>query len=280
MTVTSSAPSDGVSRVPEPSDVRRIRLGGVPVDLTDRSHVLDVIRQRSLASTAPPLAVVSVNLDHIHHFGRRSQLNGAFGIREGERAEVEWLHLIDGAPIASQAERATGHPWPRLAGSDLVGPILDNAEADGVSVGFLGGAAETHPELLRRLAASHPALRVAGVWSPSRADLLDFDRTSALSEAIAEVGVDVLVVCLGKPRQELWIDRVGAASGTRVLLAFGAVVDFLAGRVHRAPEWASENGLEWAWRLAGEPRRLGRRYLVQGPGAYRELRRRESAPGA
>lgn len=79
---------------------------------------------------------------------------------------------------------------------------------------------------------------------------------------------------LGKPRQELWIARHGAATGARVLLAFGAVLDFQAGRVPRSPEWIARSGLEWAWRLGREPRRLAARYLVDGPPAYRELRRR------
>jgi len=253
----------------------RIRLGGVPVDLTDQETALDTIRERSLTTSGKPLGVVSVNLDHIHHFGRRSAVHGAFGLREGERSDVAWLHLVDGAPVAAQAKRVTGRAWPRLAGSDLIDATLDAAAADGLSVGFLGGSPQTQTELVRRLDQSRPTLRLAGTWSPSRADLLDVDRSVALTEAIAAAGVDVLVVCLGKPRQELWIDRYGAASGARVLLAFGAVVDFLAGHVARSPEWVAAHGGEWAWRLALEPRRLARRYLVQGPPAYRELRRRE-----
>lgn len=253
----------------------RVRVGGVPVDLMDHGQALATIRGRSLSSVGKPLGVVSINLDHIHHFGRRSTLNGAFGLREGEHADVDWLHLIDGAPIASQARRQTGRPWPRLAGSDLVGPILDAAAADGVSVGFLGGTARTHVTLVQRLRTTHPTLRLAGTWSPARSDLLDVDRSTALSEAIAESRVGLLVVCLGKPRQELWVDRFGASSGARVLLAFGAVVDFLAGDVARSPDWVAHHGAEWAWRLAQEPRRLARRYLIQGPPAYRDVRRRE-----
>ena len=90
---------------------------------------------------------------------------------------------------------------------------------------------------------------------------------------VAAAGVDVLVVGLGKPRQELWIDRHGAATGARVLLAFGAAADFLAGSVRRAPKFMQDNGIEWLYRLGVEPRRLARRYLVQGPPALLALRR-------
>ncbi|ACZ31704.1 glycosyl transferase, WecB/TagA/CpsF family [Xylanimonas cellulosilytica DSM 15894] len=255
-----------------PATASRILLGGVPVDLHDQGGALAAIRARSVATEGKPLGVVSVNLDHLHWFGHGTALNGNFGIHEGSAAPVGWLHLIDGAPIAEQARRATGRHWPRLAGSDLVGPILAAAEIDGVSVGFLGGAPSTQDELRTELAERYPNLQVAGMWAPSREELLDTDAADALAADIAAADVGILVVCLGKPRQELWIDHYGVASGARVLLAFGAVVDFLAGRVVRCPDWVAEHGLEWAWRLALEPKRLAHRYLVNGPGAYRMLR--------
>ncbi len=85
--------------------------------------------------------------------------------------------------------------------------------------------------------------------------------------------MNVLVVCLGKPRQEHWIEQYGPLTGAQVLLAFGAVVDFLSGRIRRAPRWVADHGFEWAWRLGLEPRRLARRYLVRGPVEYLALRR-------
>ena len=88
------------------------------------------------------------------------------------------------------------------------------------------------------------------------------------------LGGDRGMPVLSKPLQEEWIARFGPATGARVLLAFGAVIDFLAGRVRRAPERVAEAGAEWAWRLMLEPRRLGRRYLIQGPPALLQLKRR------
>lgn len=254
----------------------RITLGGCPVDLRDRSGAVEEIRQRSLDPEARPLGVVSVNLDHVHHFGGGSRWQGTI-----DRAPLEWLHLIDGAPLATQAGRLTGRVWPRLAGSDIIEPILRAAESDGVRVGFLGGNDETHSALRERLAHDYPALELAGVWSPSRDELGDREKSRAIAAEIAEAQTAILVVCLGKPRQELWMAEHGEATGARVLLAFGAVVDFLAGRIDRAPQWASRSGVEWAWRLAHEPRRLATRYLVDGPPAYRSVRRapaRERAP--
>ncbi|WP_425956202.1 WecB/TagA/CpsF family glycosyltransferase [Xylanimonas sp. McL0601] len=275
--VDHPAARPGTALVADHAAPSRIRMGGVPVDLLDHAGALSTIRARSVATEGRPLGVVSVNLDHLHWFGRGAPLNGNFGIREGAGAPVSWLHLIDGAPVAEQARRATGRPWPRLAGSDLAGPILAAAEADGVSVGFLGGSPETHEKLRTALATLYPGLAIAGMWAPPRTVLLDTESADTLAAEIAAADVGILVVCLGKPRQELWIDHYGAASGARVLLAFGAVVDFLAGRVTRCPEWVAHHGLEWAWRLALEPKRLARRYLVDGPPAYRALRHGEDA---
>jgi exopolysaccharide biosynthesis WecB/TagA/CpsF family protein len=239
----------------------RISLGGCPVDLVERDDALAEISRRITTPDARALGVVSVNLDHIHHFGKGT--GGAWKVDAED--EIDWLNLIDGAPLAAKATRMTGREWPRLAGSDLVGSILDLIERQDVSVGFLGGSPETHKLLRTSLAADRPNLRVSGYWAPSREELGDPARSHALALEIAALGTGVLIVCLGKPRQERWIAEYGSSTKVRVLLAFGAVVDFLAGRINRTPQSFADHGLEWAWRLYREPRRLARRYLVQGP---------------
>ena len=248
------------------TDFAILVVAGVNTALIDENQALDVIMRRAEVRGIP-LVVASVNLDHVHHFGARGAWAGALG------RSIEWLNLIDGAPVAAVARRITGVGWPRLAGSDLIGPILDRAEAQGLRVGFLGGSEETLELLRSVLARERPDLIVAGLWSPSRAEITDPPASKELAARVRASDVDILVVGLGKPRQELWIDTYAQETGARVLLAFGAVVDFLAGRVARAPRWVVEAGMEWAWRLALEPRRLARRYLVQGPKALLEVRK-------
>lgn len=247
-------------------------LAGMRVDLLSARDAVSTIVGRAGSGACPPLAVASVNLDHLHYFGNGGRWAGALDSC-GRSGPVEWLSLVDGAPVAARASKITGRQWPRLAGSDLINPLLDRCEEHGLSVGFLGGAPQTHQRLLQILPRLRPKLHIAGCWAPERAQLGDTAANLALTAEIARTGVDVLIVGLGKPRQELWIAENGAATGAGVLLAFGAVVDFLAGRIRRAPDWASANSLEWAWRLALEPRRLSRRYLLQGPPAYVRLQR-------
>jgi exopolysaccharide biosynthesis WecB/TagA/CpsF family protein len=258
----------------------RIVLGGAEVDLMDFDTAVDRIMDRAVSAAAPPLGVVSANLDHIKHFGAGGDWANTFAPGAGHsvppdgdrESVVEWLSLLDGAPLVSRAKRLTGLNWPRLAGSDLIGPLLDTAVERGVRVGFVGGTRQTQELLKQKTAEDRPGLVVAGWWAPERWELADLRASQALAAGIAAARVDLLVVGLGKPRQEAWISAYGHQTGAAVMLAFGAVVDFLAGRVARAPEWIAAHGLEWAWRLALEPRRLSHRYLVDGPGAYFRLR--------
>jgi len=270
----------------------RVDLAGVVVDLMDEEEAVSAITARATqpaladrhprdTGIRPPLAVVSANLDHIVQFGTGGRWRRTLGdsLRptltdvDGESRRLDWLTLLDGAPLVAQSTRLTGREWPRLAGSDLIGPLLDAAEQAGVSVGFLGGSYVVQRLLSRQLVRTRPGLVVAGMWSPDRGELADEEASLRLAASIAEAGVQLLIVGLGKPRQELWIARYGPATGANVLLAFGAVVDFLADAIQRAPRLASDHGLEWAWRLAREPRRLARRYLLDDPPGLVQLRR-------
>jgi exopolysaccharide biosynthesis WecB/TagA/CpsF family protein len=247
-----------------------VNLGGVRVTLLDYKQAVDLVIERARTGHGlPPLAVASANLDHVKHFGSGSRWEGILDGRGG----MEWLTLLDGAPLVSRAQELTGTGWPRLAGSDLIGPILDAAQTSGLRVGFVGGSPDTHALVKEKLARSYTGLVVAGWWAPDRTVLSDPESSQALAGSIAASSCDVLVVCLGKPRQELWIAEYGHLTGAKVLLAFGAVVDFLAGRVRRAPALVQGLGMEWAWRLALEPQRLAKRYLVDGPEAYLKLQK-------
>ena len=267
------APADAGPRAtparPAPSHVM---LAGARVDLLDLQDAVDAIAAAAADRGATaPLGVVSANLDHLHHFGRGSRWHSAFTAAES-RGRARWLTLLDGAPLVTQASSRTGRAWPRLAGSDLIEPLLDRAEADGRSVGFLGGAPETHTAVRERLARTHPSLRLAGCWAPTRAQIEDVSSSRDLAAEVRESGTDLLFVGLGKPRQELWIAEHGPETGAGVLLAFGAACDFLVGTVRRAPAVMQRSHAEWLFRLAQEPRRLARRYLVQGPVSYAGLR--------
>ena len=264
------APADASgSRQPSlTAGLPQARIDGAPVHLVDEAGALAVIADAAAHRTSRPLGVVSINLDHVYHFSTaRSE-------RSAEHStDIEWFNLVDGAPIAAQVKRMTGTSYPKLSGSDLIGPVLDDAALHGHTIAVVGGSSDVTEALKARLSADWPGLIFAGHWVPSRAELATPDASHALAKELQAANVDILLVCLGKPRQEDWIAAYGAETGAGALLAFGAVVDFLAGRVSRAPRWISSAGFDWAWRLMLEPRRLFRRYVIQGPGAYVAVRR-------
>jgi N-acetylglucosaminyldiphosphoundecaprenol N-acetyl-beta-D-mannosaminyltransferase len=232
----------------------RMVVSGSIVERREADEVLSIIEVRLRSASPVGLAVGSVNLDHLHHFRR---------LGTAPTGRLEWLLLADGMPIAWRGQLLAAGPWPRITGADLLPGVLALAESTGQRVGFFGGSAETHRLLAESLPKRYPALAISGMWAPDARDIET--RSQLLATAIRAARTDILVVSLGKPRQEQWIDRHGCATGARIFLPCGGAIDFLAGRTRRAPSWMRKLGLEWFHRLTHEPRRLAGRYLLQGP---------------
>ena len=250
------------------SNIRDIRLGGQRVDLLQHEQAIGAV-EAALDGRRRPLWLASANLDHVYRFEGEADLFESSD-------DGQWLVLLDGMPLVWATNRRTGRRWDQLAGSDLLPELLGLAERRGDRVGFLGGTDELKAELPRALEERWPELDVAGHWTPPRAVVEDPSASTDLAGAVADAGVDLLVVGLGKPRQERWIRRHAATTGAKVSCAFGASADFIAGRVQRAPEAMSKMGGEWLYRLYKEPRRLAKRYLAEGPVAMTRVLTRAS----
>ena len=172
------------------------------------------------------------------------------------------LRLPDGVPLMWCA-KLLGKPLrEKLSGSDLVPRLTAHAAEKGHRVFFLGAAEGVGEEAAAKLREAHPALQVAGCFSPP----FGFEKSEAHSiEAVRRVRkseADVCFVALGSPKQEIWLLKNAALMEVPVVLAIGAGLDFVAGRVRRAPPRVQRLGCEWLWRLMHEPRRLWRRYLM------------------
>ncbi len=170
------------------------------------------------------------------------------------------LATPDGAPVAWMLRRLGHAGQPRINGPDLMWRCCADAAARGTSVYLYGGTEEVLARLQQRLRAAFPGLRIAGAASPPFRTLSAEEDAAAVA-AINASGAGVVWVSLGCPKQELWMHahrgRVQA-----VMVGVGAAFDYHAGTTPRAPRWMQEAGLEWLHRLASEPRRLWRRYLV------------------
>jgi len=210
-----------------------------------------------------PGYIVTPNVNHVCLLQRDAAFREAY--------TSAFLALPDGVPIM-WAARLFGRPLPqKLSGSDLVPELTAFAAQSGMSVYFLGGLPGSAEKAVARLQQQHPALQVAGVYCPP----FGFERDpDALELTLARVDAakpDLCFIALGSPKQELFMHRYHRRMGATVCVGVGAAFDMLSGRVQRAPRWLQASGMEWLWRLAQEPRRLWRRYLVEDTLFFRLL---------
>lgn len=203
--------------------------------------------------------VVTPNVDHVVRLHKNT--DAEFG-KAYERAS---LILADGMPLV-WASRLLKKPLKgRIAGSDLVEPLCERAAAKGKTVYFLGGSPEAAGKAEDRLMRKYPALKIAGSYSPPFGFEFDSVENGKIVRNINSAKPDYLFVALGSPKQEKWISGHIDEMNIKVALCVGAALDFLSGQVHRAPRGVRRIGFEWLWRLVQEPRRLGKRYLVDDP---------------
>jgi N-acetylglucosaminyldiphosphoundecaprenol N-acetyl-beta-D-mannosaminyltransferase len=250
-----------------PSGRPPARVGSITIDLPTRARLLRRVDE-ALAGVDDPVVVTSVNLDHIHHFQARPPLPS------GRTGPAEWLAVLDGWPVARAVRRAApGVSVDLLAGSDLLLPCLEAAATRHCRIGLVGADDVTRTEFERQLPQRLPGIRSVDTW---RVDWTDLDRPGwslDLARQVRDRAISLLLVSLGKPRQERWLAEHVATTGARVALPFGSAVSYLVGTEQRPPALFRRHRLEWAYRLVREPVRLGPRYLVHGPAALRVLRR-------
>lgn len=171
------------------------------------------------------------------------------------------LNLPDGMPLVWIARRRGAHALRgRVYGPDLMAATLDRGRAFGLRHYLYGSTPQVLEALCARIATRWPGAQVVGAESPPFAPITDAELDDAAAR-MDEVGADVVWVGLGTPKQDEVVHRL-AERTTAANVAVGAAFDFLSGTKPQAPVWMREHGLEWCFRLATEPRRLWRRYLI------------------
>ncbi len=171
------------------------------------------------------------------------------------------MNVADGAGVVWACRRqGFGEIRERVYGPDFMLDVAAWGEQRGLSHAFVGGTEETLGLLVDALRSRYPKLRVAGAYAPPFREVT----RQGVAEDVSRLGAaaDVLWVGLGTPKQQLWADLAQTHSPARAMLTVGAAYDFIAGVKPQAPKWMQRNGLEWAFRLTTEPRRLWRRALV------------------
>jgi N-acetylglucosaminyldiphosphoundecaprenol N-acetyl-beta-D-mannosaminyltransferase len=231
----------------------RVRFGQLWVDAFTFDGALAALAR--LVERGRGGAVFTPNVDHVVVAGEDARFRDAYA-----RAD---LSLCDGQPLRWTAP-LLGHVLPeRISGADFFLPAMRLAAARGWKVYLLGGApgvvAAAAVKLAREL-----GLQVVGAEEP-RIGLEPLSDEGDVVAAVAAARPELLLVCLGAPKGERFIDRNRATLGSAVCLSIGASLDFYVGHVRRAPRWMRAAGLEWLFRLLQEPRRLAVRYLIRDP---------------
>ena len=167
--------------------------------------------------------------------------------------------LADGAPIVWASRRGPTPLPERVAGSDLIHDLCALAAAEGRRVFLLGGPEGVAVAAKARLESLNPGLQVVGTACPPHRALSTEEHDLLVAE-IRGARPDLLFVAYGQPKGEFWIDRNLDRLGVPVCVQVGASLDFVAGRVRRAPRWVQKVGMEWLYRISQEPKRLLPRY--------------------
>ncbi len=176
------------------------------------------------------------------------------------------LVVPDGVPLVWLGRLKGQRHMTRVFGPDLMIEVCRRTAEAGQRVRhfFYGGAPGVAEELARRLTARFAGLDVVGYAAPPFRDLAA-DEVAATADTINRSGADLVWVGLGTPKQERWAAAMRSRLHAKVLVTVGAAFDYHTGRLRRAPRVMQRAGLEWAYRLAQEPGRLWRRYLMNNP---------------
>jgi N-acetylglucosaminyldiphosphoundecaprenol N-acetyl-beta-D-mannosaminyltransferase len=242
-----------ILRAPAPPEA--IEVLGVPVSAVDYDGVMDwmdatvAARGRGYICVAATHTVMVAQEDD-------AAMDAVLGAS---------MVVPDGQPLV-WALRALGRPLPgRVYGPDLMLAHCERAAANGTRIFLYGGRNQgALVQLTLNLRRRFPGLRVVGGCSPPFRDLAE-DELDGVAEEINRTDADIVWVGIGVPKQEKWMAAMRERLDAPVLVGVGAAFDFHAGLVPQAPAWMQSAGLEWAFRLAQEPRRLWRRYLRYNP---------------
>ena len=228
---------------------------GIPLAVSDYAEVVDWMEAEIAAGARGWLTAAAVNLV----MSAREEPETAAAVAGAT------LAVPDGQPLV-WALKALGHARAtRIYGPDLMAAFCARAAERGIPVYLYGGRTpEALAMLGARLRERFPGLPIAGAWSPPFRPLSESERLE-VAQRIDASGAAVVWVGIGQPKQEHWMHEMRPLLSAPLLVGVGAAFDFHAGLVSQAPPWMQRAGLEWAYRLSREPRRLWRRYARYNP---------------
>ena len=252
----------GESETAEPAEPRlllprppRLALGRAVADRISMEYAAVLVTEALLhRGELPPLTIVGPNAQLVTLAEKDD--------RFAEAMQAADLAVPDGISVV-MASRLLGAPIPeRVTGGDLMERLCEEAAHFGFRVFFLGGLPGAAVMAAHNLRLRYPGLNICGTYCPPAGferNPMEIERIRSL---VNEAQPDLLCVAFGAPKQEIWMQENRGQLRVGAILPVGAAFDTQAGLRRRAPAWIQRLGMEWFFRLAMEPRRLWRRYLV------------------
>lgn len=232
-----------------------IELLGIPLSTCNKEQLLAGISY--FAGNKQKSLILSGNVYSFNLAYEKPWLNDLF-----KRATIVRL---DGAGLR-QGARLLGYDTPpRMTWADFAWDLAALCTEKGHSLYFLGGQPHVAARAAEKLRERFPGLMISGSHHGFFNKQPGHPENTAVLDEIREHKPDILVVGMGMPLQERWlVDNEGQIEAT-VTMTGGAVFDYISGELRRAPEWMTDNGMEWLGRLLIEPGRLWRRYILGNP---------------
>lgn len=243
---------------------------GVPIDKVNMEEatnkIFSLVEDYEKDGNPRFVATVNVNiLTECHSWNPKSPKNPEL-INALRRAD---MNTPDGMPLVWLSKLLGDGLKERVTGADLVPRIAQKASRLGKRIFFLGGEQASAFSAASILEKQNPGLKIAGILCPTitleknkRIGLRDNDRE--IINTINRSQCDILLIALGGLKQEIWFSRVRRFLNIPVSIGVGGTFNFISGTVSRAPAWMQRMSLEWVYRLIQEPRRLWKRYFLDG----------------
>jgi exopolysaccharide biosynthesis WecB/TagA/CpsF family protein len=227
---------------------------GILVDAVDYERAADQIFGAARERRPFPVACAPVHsvMEGLLHPDHRYRMN-RFGMVVPDGMPVRWaLRVLHGLNLPD-----------RVRGVTLTFALLERAEKEKVGVYFYGNSRAGLDRLKARLQELYPALRICGM-EPSKFRRISPEEKADVVQRIRASGASLIFVGLGTPLQDIWAHEY-AAEISMPILCIGGAFNVIAGTVPEAPFWMQRRGLEWFYRLANDPGRLWRRYVLLNP---------------
>ena len=243
---------------------RKIGFLGVLFDVVDEDAVLAWI---AAAAAAPDFAyLVTPNVDHVVMLEEPTAGRTAEPWRGAYRAAVAGAGLcVNDSRILQRLAHFAHLTLPVTPGSDIVRALVARRCDLAGSLVLVGGKKE-EGDWLRNALPGHRVLHL----DPPMGVRHSRSAQEEIARFVENAGADIVLFAIGAPQSEIVCHAIAQRGRARgVGLCIGASVEFLSGAKRRAPKWMQKSGLEWLFRLASEPGRLWRRYLVRGPRVFK-----------